>query len=220
MKLGSGLRWPGAHSRDESAPFKSSTARASTYRVDTILRQVEVGEDIIATRLPTFIEALNPTSFDELMWSISLLHRFLRQASSASLLSASDPLSKVLDLPRSHGCKSEDAVLSFMGEVLGAVRRTRCHHCTSLVVASFYPVYQRLIEDRPGPLRESQWWSELWWDRAKHWRHWLLDFAVEASWPGEIIRAATHGDSKLLDRLKKRAKKNDKSRAYWARTQG
>jgi len=200
--------------------FQQFITRASTHRISNTLRQVEIHGDTIATRLTPFLETLEPTSFEEMAWSIALLTRLLRQADSTSLLSATDPLSQIFDLQRSHGYKSEDTMLSFMGEVLGAIRRTRCHRCTPLIVASFYPVYQRLVEDRPGPLRDCQWWSELWWDRAKHWRHWLLDFAVEADWPGEIMRTATRENPKLLNRLKKRAKKNDKSRAYWARTQG
>jgi len=185
--------------------------------------------DALGVGLATLLDLLAPDAFVEIAWSVPLLCTFLRGTNARDLQQACGRLVHISSLPLYREAKrvggipqSEfgsicDAQVLLFGEVLGAVRETGCLQCGSVVANVFYPVYSRLLSDSPGPLRNCGWWNSTWWDRAKSWRHWLLESAVSGDWPGLVVRAAAGNDKNLLERLERRADDDRKSREYWRR---
>jgi len=209
--------------------IRRTLGRLSIQEIEKILNLRRTPPEMLGAGFMSIlevIEQLHPKTFTEVGWSAPLLCTFLRRIDARTLGRAPDRLLAILSLPLDDGRSSADGVtrtgaasslLFLMGEILGAARRTHCTECGALVAASFPPVHSRLENDQPGVLRNCGWWYDMWWDRAKSWRRWLLHTAVAGDWPGSVLRAAAGNDRGLLVHLREIAHDQRRSWAYWGR---
>lgn len=129
------------------------------------------------------------------------LARMLEKADRDSLAAS---LASLVDLLEAIS-PSGPGGLYLRAEVLGAIDRHRIPQGWRLVELAFYPVYLGIVGGMQ--IERVSWWRSYSWDRAKHWRHWLLDTWVSYSWPPESLVRCLGGDVQLAERVFKRASK-------------
>jgi hypothetical protein len=106
--------------------------------------------------------------------------------------------------------------LYLRAEVLGAVDRTRISDGWRLAEVAFHPVYRIVVSG--AVIERVSWWTALSWDRAKHWRHWLLETWVERDWPAESLVRCLNRDLQLAGKLFKRAARRSRQTKAWLRS--
>ena len=137
---------------------------------------------------------------DESPWYLDLLNAALLRVDAPHLLTSTDELLSLLG-----SLQHREARLSLQAEVLGAARRALPPDGYRLVAAAFPPVYAALSHGEEALLRDASWWSELWWDRAKRWRHWLIDTWARQKWPVELLAELLLTDENLKRKGLRRA---------------
>ncbi len=124
---------------------------------------------------------------------LEVLNVALRTCDRATLEKCTEDLLKMGPLP-----------LAIAGEILGAVRRVLPADGYRLVERVFPAVYLACDQDRPQELIYASWWSELRWNRAKSWRHWLVDTWISQKWPSSVLERVIAIDPELQRRARKR----------------
>jgi hypothetical protein len=80
-------------------------------------------------------------------------------------------------------------------EILAAVRRCWSDAPDALIVGAFRLMYPPLVNGQDRLFWGTSWWAGSPWDRARHWRHWLLDL-----WLAERRSAASLAPLLLQER--------------------
>lgn len=168
-----------------------------------------------AEHLPTLAEALvraltGPPPLG-VQWLGKLLDLPLKAASRTSLEHAARPLSRLFDLPLPPETRKELAV-----HVLEATRQHRPPSGYLLIERSFALVHAG-VDTKKDTLvqRLLSMFAVDGWDRAKAWRHFLLDIWIENDWPRvSFLRALDDDDGTLFRRIAKRANKSEQGRRF------
>lgn len=146
---------------------------------------------------------------------VELLALALQAADRAGLENSTEGLVALLS-----GSVARDDKAILQGEILGAVARLRPSSGPALILPCFPGVYPAVRDGARFPFNLLSWWFDADWDRAKRWRHWLVDAWLEEGWaPVELIRVidATAGSEKLFAQVTKRAWKSRQGEAMMRR---
>jgi hypothetical protein len=139
------------------------------------------------------------------------LLRCLPSISRDELMETTDALADLMNVAPS----SSDVGLDLRAELLAAVRRHPITGGWRLAEIAFPSVYSNVV--RGVAIERASWWLSFSWDRAKHWRHWLLDTWVERSWPTESLVRCLAGDAELARRVFRRASRRSSETKAWLR---
>lgn len=136
-------------------------------------------------------------------WISHLLYFPVEKVRAQQLEQSISALIPLLDLPIEEAEKKLIAA-----RLLEAVRRCLPLSGHRLVEQVFPLLYPDMASDRRGLF----WWAlDLvmadGWDKAKPWRHWLLDTYISQGWPRQSFLRALGGDIRLFDRLCHRARR-------------
>ena len=141
-------------------------------------------------------------------WVAQLLAPCLRRTDLAGLRRAEEALLSIL------ARSAHENELLLASEVAEAVRRTRHPEGQRLIVVAFPSFYLELRRGQSFPFYRASWWGdrEWGWDKAKGWRHWLLDTWLERRWPMEALLQILASDEDLAWRVFKRASKGSQKK--------
>lgn len=178
--------------------------RASTWEVGRSMSTRP--KDALAKLTAATSHALRATSRLEASLPLGVL---LQSVSREELTDGVEELAQLLSQTKS----GSPAGLHLRAEVLGALRRYQVPEGWRLVELAFPPVYSTVV--RGVELAHASWWRSFSWDRAKHWRHWLLDTWVERSWPAESMIRCLDGDPQLAKKIFKRASRVSAQTRAW-----
>lgn len=132
-------------------------------------------------------------------WVLALVRPSLREASRSDLEGAVDDLAALVE-----GTGSGRVGKTFAAEVLVALRRDTPPRAWVVIERAFPKIYPPLEGGHDNPFEGTPWIS-LSWDRARSWRHWLLDVWIDRGWPPASFLRCLNGDATLFWRIAKRA---------------
>lgn len=139
------------------------------------------------------------------VWISQLLRAALTECGQSALEAAVPELERVLLLTTAH----QPRVLA--SEVVAALKRTHTSRQVRLITLAF-PIFYPSLHAGKTDFISTTWYRFFDWDKAKGWRHWLLETWLEQGLPtGALLQILTCHEE-LARKVLKRAAKLEKRR--------